>query len=43
MIRCRLVSNDTAVESQLAEEVLELEYLEKSVLTDNDRWLGRRL
>ena len=39
MIKCLLANNDSVVDKLLSESVLELEYLEKNVLTDNDRWL----
>ena len=39
MIKCLLANNDSVVDKVLSESVLELEYLEKNVLTDNDRWL----
>ncbi len=37
MIKCLVSDNDTVVEKLLDESVLELEYLEKEVLTDTDR------
>ena len=39
MIKCLLANNDSVVDKLLSESVLELEYLEKNVLTDTDSWL----
>ena len=39
MIKCLLANNDSVVDKLLSESVLELEYLEKNVLTDGDSWL----
>merc|ERR1711923_86345 len=39
MIKCLLANNDSVVDKLLSESVLELEYLDKNVLTDNDRWI----